>query len=63
MSKPVTEQMAVVVDVSVTGRPELAVGATVSGDASRVWLAGLTKVIVWATWLTVKVRVMEVAAL
>ncbi len=60
--KAVTEQIAVVVDVKVTGSPELAVGATVTGDWAMVLLPGFVNVIVWVAWLTVKARVTGVAA-
>ena len=46
MSNSLTEQTAGVVDASVTGRPELAVGATVIGESIRVAFGGFTKVIV-----------------
>ncbi len=62
MSKPLTEQTVGVVDASVTGRPELAVGATVIGDSMRVAFGGFTKVIDWATFETVNERVTGFAA-
>ena len=56
ISKPLTVQTAWVVEVRVTGRPELAVGLTVSGDWSRFAFAGLENVIVCETWVTVNER-------
>ncbi len=55
--KPLTVQMACVVDVKATGSPELAVGATVTGDWAMVLAPGLGNVIVWVSWLTVNARV------
>ena len=62
MSDPLTVQTAGVVDVSVTGRPEDAVGVVVTGVWSSVLLPGLVNVIDWLTWFTVKARVIGVAA-
>ncbi len=61
--KPDTVQIVGEVEVSVTGRPELAVGATVIDGVVRIWFAGFAKVMVWVAWLTVNVRGTEVAAL
>ncbi len=47
MTNPSTVHTAVVVEVSVTGRPELAVGATVTGDWVRFLGPGFGNVIVW----------------
>ena len=49
-----TVQMVGVVEAKLTGRPEVAVALSVSGDWANVALAGLVKVIVWATAVTVK---------
>ena len=62
ISKPLAEQIAGVVDASVTGRPELAVGATVIGDSMRVAFGGFTKVIDLATLDTVNDLVTGFAA-
>ena len=59
--KPLTVQMAGVVDVRVTGSPELAVGATVTGDWAMVLGPGLVNVMVWLSWLTVKARMTGLA--
>ena len=45
--KPDTVQIVGEVEVSVTVRPELAVGATVIDGVESTWFAGLVKVIVW----------------
>ncbi len=42
---------------AVTGRPELAVGVTVTGESRSVAFGGFAKVIVWVTFDTVKDRV------
>ena len=60
---PLTVQTACVEDVTVTGRPELAVAVTVTGDWISVALAGRGNVMVWLAFDTVKDRVIEVAAL
>ena len=52
-----------VVVVKVTARPEVAVPLTVSGDWAKVALAGLAKVIVWVTAVTVTLRLTAGAAL
>ena len=62
ISKPLTVHTAVVVDVSVTGRPELAVGAVVTGVWSKVLLPGLVNVMVWVAWETANERVTGFAA-
>ena len=51
-----------VVVVKVTARPEVAVPLTVSGDWAKVALAGLAKVIVWVTAVTVTLRLTAFAA-
>ena len=51
-----TVQTAGVVDASVIGSGPVEVGLTVSVGLFRNCGAGLTKVMVWTTWLTVKVR-------
>ena len=43
MTNPSTVQTEGVVEVRVTASPELAVGATVTGDASIVFAPGLVK--------------------
>ena len=48
--------------VNVTARPEVVVALTARGDWSIVWAPGLAKVIVWVAFVTLKVRVTEVAA-
>ena len=63
MSKPDTVQIVGEVEVSVTVRPEVAVGATVIDGVVSSWFAGLTNVIVWVAWLIVNVRGTDVAAL
>ena len=50
MTNPATVQTGVVLEASVTGRPELAVAVAVSGVASIVWLPGLVKVMLWLSW-------------
>lgn len=61
ISKPDTMQVDGDVEVKVTGRPEVATGATVMSEVVRTWFAGLANVMVWVAWLTVKVRVSEAA--
>ena len=59
---PLGEQTVGVVVVKVTGKFELAVADTVTGDWTTVLLASAAKVMVWATALTVKLCVTAGAA-
>ena len=58
-----TVQTACVEDVTVTGRPELAVAVTVTGDWISVALLGRGNVMVWLAFDTVNDRVIGLAAL
>ncbi len=52
---PETVQMAGVVEVKLTGSPELAVAlSTTATEAFHIWAGIAPKVIVWAAGLTVK---------
>ena len=58
-----TVQMAGVVEVKLTGRPELAVAVNaIPTDVLAVWAGIVPKVIVWASGLTVKLCVTAGAA-
>jgi hypothetical protein len=61
MTNPLTVHTGVLFDVSVTGRFDVAVAVTFSGDWGIVEFGGFANVMVWLTWLIVKVRVMGAA--
>jgi hypothetical protein len=61
--EPVTVQMAGVVEVKLTSKPELAVADKVTpADVLTIWALIAPKLIVWASPVTVKLCVTDTAA-
>ena len=60
--KPSTVQTPVVVEVSVTPRPDEDVGARVNDEVEKLRSAGSAKVIIWLALVTVIVMVFDVAS-
>jgi hypothetical protein len=60
---PPAAQTAGVLVLNVTGNPDVAVALTVIGEAARVLFARAAKLIVWLTFVTVKLRLIAGAAL
>jgi len=59
--RPETVHVSVVVDVTVTVRPDVVVGATANDVVSNARSVGCANVIVWAIFATVMVTVFDVA--